>query len=131
MTVNVALPIDDGYAVLLADTVMTLLDGMTFGGVYKPAAVMVPTVALPPVVPFTSQTTVFGEIGTYALNCCVEVTSSDDFVGYTTMPPATCARAGVAEGGRTTNATANKRSDSHLRAVRVWQEGGLSRLNVI
>ena len=42
---------------LVAFTVTTLGVGMAAGAVYRPLAVMVPTVALPPTMPFTLQVT--------------------------------------------------------------------------
>src|SRR5580692_481027 len=47
--------------------------GMAAGAVYSPALVMVPTVALPPVMPFTCQVTVVSLVlDTVAVNCCCE-----------------------------------------------------------
>jgi len=46
-----------GEATLTAVTVTESVVGSTAGGVYTPAAVMVPTLLLPPVTPFTCQVT--------------------------------------------------------------------------
>jgi len=54
---------------------------------------MVPRVAFPPTTSLTSQTTVFGVMGTYAPNCCVEPSSTVEFLGQISIAPETCARA--------------------------------------
>lgn len=46
--------------------------GRATGAVYSPVALMVPTVAFPPVTPATAQVTLwFVELATVAVNCCV------------------------------------------------------------
>jgi hypothetical protein len=46
--------------------------GSEEGAVYSPAVEIVPTVAFPPVVPFTCQVTAVLEVPvTVAVNCCV------------------------------------------------------------
>src|SRR5258708_39802372 len=55
----------------IAVTVTAAGLGTAAGAVYKPAAEMVPTVALPPVIPLTCQVTaVLAVFRTVALNCC-------------------------------------------------------------
>ena len=55
--------------------IVTVPLGTAAGAVYKPAALIVPTVPLPPVVPFTCQVTaVFAVFATVAVNCCVSPT---------------------------------------------------------
>jgi hypothetical protein len=71
--VIVADPESDALADETAETVTVAGFGMEFGAVYKPLALIVPTVELPPVVPFTCQVTaVFVVPETAATNCvCV------------------------------------------------------------
>lgn len=64
ITVRVASPNLSGYAVLVARTASTLGVGATAGALYNPVAEIVPIVALPPTIPFTDHTTVFGDNGT-------------------------------------------------------------------
>jgi hypothetical protein len=64
---------DPESAVLAAETAFTVTVaglGIVLGAVYNPVAVIVPTVALPPVVPFTCQVTaVFVVPVTVSMNC--------------------------------------------------------------
>ena len=66
---------DPWSALLAAETAVTITVaglGMVPGAVYKPLALMLPTVVLPPVVPFTCQVTaVFVVPETVARNCLV------------------------------------------------------------
>ncbi len=65
-------PIELGFAALIACTETCAGFGITDGAVYKPALVMVPTVALPPVMPLTAQVTAVFELPeTAAANCSV------------------------------------------------------------
>src|SRR5580698_7757496 len=62
-----------GASVIKAVMVTLAGFGMITGAVYKPALVMVPTVALPPVTPFTCQVTAVSLVlVTVAVNCCCE-----------------------------------------------------------
>jgi hypothetical protein len=61
-------PETDGDCTLTAVTFTVLFTGITDGGVYTPAAVIVPTVLLPPATPFTCQVTaVFARLLTTAV----------------------------------------------------------------
>jgi len=58
--------------------------GTAAGAVYKPAALIVPTVPLPPVVPLTCQVTaVFAVFVSVAVNCCVKLTCTEGVFGLT------------------------------------------------
>jgi len=71
-TVTVADPESAGFADETAATVTVDGLGMEFGAVYNPVALIVPTVALPPVTLFTCQVTeVFVVPVTLAMNCFV------------------------------------------------------------
>lgn len=62
-----------GAATLTAVIVTGLMVGMLVGGVYNPVAEIVPTVAEPPVTPFTCHVTaVFASLVTVAVNCVVD-----------------------------------------------------------
>jgi hypothetical protein len=70
VTDTLALAVAVDWATLCAVTV-TDCEGTVLGAVYKPMVEMVPTVALPPTVPSTSQlTAVLLVPETLALNCC-------------------------------------------------------------
>lgn len=62
--VKVVEPAEVGYAVLRALIVTVLGEGMAAGATYTPAALMVPTVALPPTMSLTNHWTVLGVSGT-------------------------------------------------------------------
>src|SRR5712692_1665260 len=64
-----AVPFEDALATLVACTVTVAGFGIEDGAVYRPAAVMVPTAALPPATPFTLQVTaVLAALVTVAVN---------------------------------------------------------------
>ena len=66
------LPLAVLLAWLVAATVTEAGFGRSWGAVYSPPVVIVPTVELPPATPFTAQVTVvFEDPVTVALNCCV------------------------------------------------------------
>ena len=66
----------------MAVTVTAAGLGATPGAVYRPALETVPTVALPPVTPFTCQVTaVLLVFCTVAVNCCVPPTATVADVG--------------------------------------------------
>ena len=72
VSVTVAVPICVVSACDVAVIVWVVLAGRIVGAVYRPVAVIVPVVALPPGVPSTAQVTaVFVEPATVAVNCCV------------------------------------------------------------
>ena len=57
-------------------------DGIVIGAEYKPELEIVPTVELPPAIPFTAQfTALFIAPVTLAANCCVCPTVKDTAVG--------------------------------------------------
>src|SRR6266849_9291581 len=61
----------EGLAVLVACTVTVFGAGSEAGGVYRPLALIVPKVELPPAIPLTAQVTVAGDSAvTFAVNCC-------------------------------------------------------------
>ena len=67
-----AVPEYDGDATLTAVTFTVLFAGIAEGGVYTPAAVIVPTVLLPPATPLTCQfTAVFERLLTVAVKVAV------------------------------------------------------------
>src|SRR5271166_4296907 len=67
-----AVPETDGDATLTADTFTVLVAGIVEGGVYTPAALIVPTVLLPPAMPLTFQVTaVFERLLTVAVKVAV------------------------------------------------------------
>ena len=67
-----AVPETDGEATLTAVTFTVLFVGIVDGGVYTPAAVILPTVLLPPAMPFTCQfTVVFARLLTVAVKLAV------------------------------------------------------------
>jgi hypothetical protein len=69
-------------ATLVAVTVTLAGAGTAAGAVYSPAALTVPIVALPPVMPFTLHVTaVLAALLTVALNCCVALVSTVAAVG--------------------------------------------------
>jgi hypothetical protein len=73
-TLTLALPTCAAFDCKVAVTLTGFVAGKEFGAVYKPAALIVPTVALPPCTPPTLHVTVAGVcdpgIPNAALNCC-------------------------------------------------------------
>lgn len=73
-----------GSATLVAVIAIVAAAGRTAGAVYKPVAEIVPSVELPPAVPFTAQfTPVFVVPLTLAWNCCVCPRNSVALAGCT------------------------------------------------
>ena len=69
VTVMLAETVESAALTALTVTIFGL--GKLFGGVYRPAELIVPVAALPPLMPFTNHVTdVFAEPLTAALNCC-------------------------------------------------------------
>jgi hypothetical protein len=69
---TVAVPLEDALALLVARTVTLDGLGIDAGALYSPAAVMVPTAALPPTMLFTLQVTaMLAVLVTVAVNCWV------------------------------------------------------------
>jgi len=80
VTVAEAVLLGSAWATAVMVTVGGL--GRTAGAVYRPVKEMVPTVALPPMMPFTSQNTaVLVTPVTVAVNCCVLFTCTVADVG--------------------------------------------------
>ena len=77
VTVAVAVPELPGLATLVARMVTATGEGRICGAVYSPVALIVPTVELPPVMPFTLHVTVvFVVLVTDAVNGCVAPSST-------------------------------------------------------
>ncbi len=66
----------------VAVTVTVDGEGRIDGAVYSPSGVIVPTVALPPIIPFTSQVTDLPP-DAQAVNCCVAPMETVALVGLT------------------------------------------------
>jgi hypothetical protein len=60
--------------------------GTTAGAVYRPAVEMVPTLRLPPTMPFTDQKTPELLFATVAENCCVVLVAIEAVAGVTDTP---------------------------------------------
>src|SRR5437660_10381285 len=84
--VTLALSLFVGSAMLVALTDTCAGLGTWAGAVYRPEEEIVPTVAVPPATPFTSQVTfLLLVLVTMAVNCCVWETDSDTAGGSTVM----------------------------------------------
>src|SRR5262249_36302711 len=106
------------WAALCAVT-LTAPEGTAAGAVYRPVEEIVPTVVLPPLLPFTNQlTAVFVVLVIVALNCCVFPTCRLVLVGKTEID--TEGGAGVIE----TLALAVTVDSTALCAVTVTAQGG-------
>jgi hypothetical protein len=74
-------------AVRTAPIAIALADGGNSGAVYTPAAVIIPTEALPPATPFTDQFTEAGAPSIFAVKDCVSTPRNVPLVGETTSCP--------------------------------------------